>query len=108
MEKVRNRNAERDRGREGAWHETCLTMYDTGNVLEYGTPAFNEIITSQGVKTIPGTRSIILVDIDQVGTSCGFSVPKYDFVEFRPTLHDFFEKRVANEEAGKREDGIER
>jgi hypothetical protein len=79
-----------------------------GNVLEYGTPAFNEIITSQNVNIIPGTRSIILVDIHQVGTSCGFSMPMYDFVKFRPTLNDFFEKRVANERAGKREDGIER
>ena len=79
-----------------------------GNVLEYGTPAFNEIIRSQKVTIIPGTRSIILVDIHQVGTSCGFSMPMYDFVKFRPTLNDFFEKRVANERAGKREDGIER
>jgi len=77
-------------------------------VLEYGTPAFNEIIRSQKVTIIPGTRSIILVDIHQVGTSCGFSMPMYDFVKFRSTLNDFFEKRVANERAGKREDGIER
>ncbi|KIW17240.1 hypothetical protein PV08_04431 [Exophiala spinifera] len=85
-----------------------LRLYGKGRVLEYGTPAFDEIVASQGVKLIPGTRSIIVVDIDQVGTSCGFSVPKYDFVEYRPTLHEFFEKRVANEKAGKREDGIER
>jgi len=85
-----------------------LRIFGKGNVLEYGTPAFNEIITSQNVNIIPGTRSIILVDIHQVGTSCGFSMPIYDFVKFRPTLNDFFEKRVANERAGKREDGIER
>jgi len=35
-------------------------------------------------------------------------MPKYDFKEFRPTLNEFFEKRIANEEAGKKEDGIER
>lgn len=35
-------------------------------------------------------------------------MPLYDFVAFRPTLNDFFEKRMANEKAGKREDGIER
>jgi hypothetical protein len=60
------------------------------------------------VTIIPGTRSIVLVDIHQVGTSCGFSMPCYDFVSFRPTLNDFFEKRVKNEREGKREDGIER
>ncbi|KAK4936306.1 hypothetical protein LTR10_022783 [Elasticomyces elasticus] len=85
-----------------------LRLFGKGRVLEYGTPAFNEIISSQNVTIIPGTRSIIMVDIHQVGTSCGFSMPLYDFVAFRPTLNDFFEKRVANEKAGKREDGIER
>ncbi|KIV85196.1 hypothetical protein PV11_00923 [Exophiala sideris] len=85
-----------------------LRLFGKGRVLEYGTPAFNDIISSQNVTIIPGTRSIIMVDIHQVGTSCGFSMPLYDFVAFRPTLNDFFEKRVANEKAGKREDGIER
>jgi hypothetical protein len=79
-----------------------------GTPLEYGTRAFNEIVQSQNVTIIPGTRSIVLVDIHQVGTSCGFSMPCYDFVSFRPTLNDFFEKRVKNEREGKREDGIER
>lgn len=60
------------------------------------------------VNAIAGTRAIVLVHIHQVGSSCGFSVPKYDFKEFRPTLNEFFEKRVANEEAGRKEDGIER
>jgi len=85
-----------------------LRIFGKGKVLEYGTRAFNDIITQQKVRVIPGTRSIILVDIDQVGTSCGFSMPFFDFVSFRPTLNDFFEKRVRNDEAGKREDGLER
>ncbi|KAL2444315.1 hypothetical protein ABEF95_016599 [Exophiala dermatitidis] len=84
-----------------------LRIFGKGTVLEYGTPEFNEMISSQNITTIPGTRSIIMVDIHQVGTSCGFSVPYYDFVSFRTTLHDFFEKRVANEKAGKRTQGIE-
>ena len=79
-----------------------------GTPLEYGTTRFNDIVASEGINIIPGTRSIILVDIHQVGTSCGFSMPCYDFVSFRPTLNDFFEKRVKNEMEGKREDGIER
>ncbi|EXJ74444.1 uncharacterized protein A1O5_02740 [Cladophialophora psammophila CBS 110553] len=85
-----------------------LRIFGKGTPLEYGTPAFNDIVASQNITIIPGTRSIILVDIHQVGTSCGFSMPCYDFVSFRPTLNDFFEKRVASEKAGKREDGIER
>ncbi|EXJ56587.1 hypothetical protein A1O7_06931 [Cladophialophora yegresii CBS 114405] len=85
-----------------------LRIFGKGTPLEYGTPAFDEIVRSQGVTIIPGTRSIVLVDIHQVGTSCGFSMPCYDFVSFRPTLNDFFEKRLKSEREGKREDGIER
>lgn len=80
----------------------------TGTPLEYGTPRFNDIVASEGINIIPGTRSIVLVDIHQVGTSCGFSMPCYDFVSFRPTLNDFFEKRVKSEKEGKWEDGLER
>jgi hypothetical protein len=34
-------------------------------------------------------------------------MPKYDFRDFRPTLNEFFEKRVAAEEAGDKKNGIE-
>jgi hypothetical protein len=83
-------------------------LSSAGTPLEYGTPAFDAIVASEKINIIPGTRSIILVDIHQVGTSCGFSMPCYEFVSFRPTLNDFFEKRVKSEKEGKREDGIER
>lgn len=65
-------------------------------------------LTLNSIKLIPGVRAVVLVHIHQVGASCGFSVPKYEFQEFRPTLNDFFEKRQASEDAGKKEDGIER
>ena len=81
-------------------HNTCWHKPDfclAGTPLEYGTPRFNEIVASEGINIIPGTRSIVLVDIHQVGTSCSFSMPCYDFVSFRPTLNDFFEKRVNSE-----------
>lgn len=48
------------------------------------------------------------VDIHQVGSSCGFSMPFFDFVGYRDTLNNFFEKRVEAEERGDRKDGIER
>ena len=48
-----------------------------------------------------------MVDIHQVGTSCGFSVPTYEWTGYRTTLHDFFDKKVACEEEGNRKEGIE-
>jgi len=85
-----------------------VRLWGHGRVLEYGSPAFIDFVGKHNIKTIAGTRAVVVVDIHQVGSSCGFSMPLYDFKDFRPTLNDFFEKRVAAEEAGNRKDGIER
>jgi hypothetical protein len=57
---------------------------------------------------IPGSRSIIIVDIDQVATSCGFSVPFYDFKGFRSTLNDFFETKEQKYKSGKEEESMDK
>lgn len=71
-----------------------LRLWGRGTVLERGSPAFDVFVKEHGVQTIPATRCIVRVDIHQAGTSCGFSVPFYDFKEFRPTLNDLFEKKA--------------
>lgn len=85
-----------------------LRLWGHGRPLEYGSKEFIEFVAKHDVKTIPGTRAVVVVDIHQVGTSCGFSMPFYDFKEFRTTLNEFFVKRVAAEESGNKKDGIER
>lgn len=65
------------------------------------------MVKSENIKLINGTRSIIMVDIHQVGTSCGFSVPTYEWTGYRSTLHDIFDKKVACEDEGNRKEGIE-
>lgn len=64
-----------------------------GKVLERESPVFDDFIAKHKITTIPATRSIILVDIHQVGSSCGYSVPFYEFKDFRKTLNQVFEKR---------------
>lgn len=85
-----------------------MRLWGKGEVLEYGTRKFEGFVEENKVDAIAGTRAIVVVHIHQVGSSCGFSVPFYDFKAFRPTLNEFFEKRVASEMAGNRKDGIER
>lgn len=85
-----------------------MRLWGKGEVLEYGTKEFEEFVERNGIKVIPGTRAVILVHVHQVGSSCGFSMPFYDFKAFRPTLNEFFEKRVASDEKGNWKDGIER
>ena len=41
----------------------------------------------------PGTRAIISATIDRVSDSCGFAVPRYDFVDQRDTLVRWSEKK---------------
>lgn len=103
-----------------------------GTVIEYGTPAFDAFVAACTIKLKPGTRAVVRVDIHQVGSSCGFSMPRYEFKDFRcvlfltsgsprtaiitteylltrtsPTLDDFISKRVAADAAGRRADGLE-
>ena len=85
-----------------------MRLFGHGRVFENGTPAFNDFVKEHQVECIPGTRSIILVDIHQVGTSCGFSVPYYDFKDYRPILNDFFKKKAQREAAGHSSDSMPR
>lgn len=58
-----------------------VRFWGKGHVLEYGTDAYEDFIGQHKVK--PGSRSIVMVKIHQVGSSCGFSMPRYDFKDFR-------------------------
>ncbi|ORY60501.1 pyridoxamine phosphate oxidase family protein [Pseudomassariella vexata] len=85
-----------------------LRLFGHGRVLENATREFNDFIETHNVTTIPGSRSIVVVDIHQVGTSCGYSVPFYDFKEFRPTLNEFFEKKAKKFAEGNDKESITR
>jgi len=80
----------------------------TGRALENGTPEFSNFIAERNITTIQGTRSIILVDVHQVGSSCGFSVPTYEFKDFRPLLNDHFMKKELKFKSGKKEEALDR
>ena len=49
-------------------------------------------------KLVPGTRQIIIADIDRAMTSCGFGVPRFDYVEQRDQLVRHWEKKGAPDE----------
>jgi len=68
-----------------------VRLHGAGAVLEPGTPAFDELCG-----TFPhyaGTRSIITATISRISDSCGFSVPRLDFVEDRDALERWAEKK---------------
>lgn len=40
----------------------------------------------------PQTRQLIGIDVDKVQTSCGYAVPRYEFVSERDTLRRYYER----------------
>lgn len=85
-----------------------VRLWGKGRVLEKGCRDFADFVDKNSVKIIPGTRSIIIVDIHQVGSSCGFSVPYYDFKEHRNILNDHLEKKEKKYKAGNEKEKLER
>ncbi|KAH8910339.1 hypothetical protein BR93DRAFT_474567 [Coniochaeta sp. PMI_546] len=83
-----------------------VRVFGKGRPLENGTKEFQAFVAEHKIETIPGTRSIIVVDVHQVGSSCGFSVPYYDFKAHRQILNDHFRKREENFKAGSEKDSI--
>jgi predicted pyridoxine 5'-phosphate oxidase superfamily flavin-nucleotide-binding protein len=68
-----------------------LRLYGTARVVRAGDEEFAERLA--GFEELSGTRSLILVDLEMVRSSCGFSVPEMTLVGERSTLKDWSEKK---------------
>jgi hypothetical protein len=66
-----------------------LRLYGTGRTVLPGTAEWDELVP--GFELFPGARQIIVADIHQVQKSCGYAVPRYDFIEHRDTLNKWAE-----------------
>ncbi|GLB41255.1 putative pfam:Pyridox_oxidase [Lyophyllum shimeji] len=68
-----------------------LRLYGKGRVYEFGTPEYEALLPPE--KRQPGSRSIIMIDVFKVGTSCGYAVPFYEYKAERNRLHAFSHAR---------------
>lgn len=68
-----------------------VRLFGRGEVHPSGTAGFERMVDA--FPAIPGARAIIAVHLDRVQTSCGYAVPRMDFVEERPTLIEWAERR---------------
>jgi len=48
------------------------------------------------------------VDVHQCGTSCGYSVPYYEWKGWRTTLDDYFEKKEKKFKEGNEDENMDR
>jgi hypothetical protein len=68
-----------------------LRLYGRGRTILPGTPEWPELVGHFDIH--PGVRQIIDARITRVQTSCGFGVPRMDFVAHRPTMPDWATKQ---------------
>lgn len=68
-----------------------LRLYGRGSVI--AKSAHDWLEWRARFPALPGDRQIITLDIDSVQTSCGFAVPRYEFVTDRTMLSDWANKK---------------
>jgi predicted pyridoxine 5'-phosphate oxidase superfamily flavin-nucleotide-binding protein len=71
-----------------------LRVYGTAKTVHAGDLYWDELYAH--FPDIAGARQIFDVQIDTVQTSCGYAVPRYDFVDQRERLVKFAEDRGGN------------
>jgi hypothetical protein len=66
---------------------SILRLYGHGKTLCRGSREYSDLLASAFAnEERPGSRQIVVLDIDLVQTSCGYGVPLFDYVDERPTL----------------------
>ncbi len=64
-----------------------LRLFGRGSVVHQRDAEWEEL--RDHFPDIPGERQIIVLDIESIMTTCGFAVPKYEFVGHRSMLPDW-------------------
>jgi hypothetical protein len=68
-----------------------LRLYGRGTTILPSSPDWNSLYSL--FLPIPGTRQIIVADIEKIQTSCGFGVPLYEYRGQRQTLVNWASKK---------------
>ncbi|MBD2440171.1 pyridoxamine 5'-phosphate oxidase family protein [Nostoc sp. FACHB-110] len=68
-----------------------LRLYGKGSVILPNSPEWDS--TYSVFPQLPGTRQIVVADIEIVQTSCGFGVPLYEYQGQRQVLVDWASKK---------------
>jgi hypothetical protein len=84
-----------------------VRLWGKGSVLEFGTREFEAFVSEHKVPLKPGARSIVMVDVEQCATSCGFSVPEYEFKGHRDVLDVHFAKKEKKWREGNEKEGMD-
>lgn len=72
-----------------------LRLYGRGRAVEPGDAEWNDL--AAGFPALPGVRSVIVVEVERIADSCGYAVPRFEYVGDRPQLLDWAEKKSEGE-----------
>jgi len=72
-----------------------VRLHGTGEVIFRDNPDFAGLLSQ--FPELPAVRSIIRVSVQRVSTSCGYGVPRMQFVDERETLRNWAEKKSPEE-----------
>jgi len=61
-----------------------VRLHGTGRVVLPGDPGFDDLVGRFGEH--PGVRSVIVIDLQRISDSCGYAVPRLDYVQDRDVL----------------------
>lgn len=70
---------------------TILRLYGRGEAIPVDDPRAQQFLA--GFKPYPGARSVIVVDVERVSTSCGYAVPFMAFERERDRLVEWAENK---------------
>lgn len=72
-----------------------LRLFGTAHAHPDGSARFAEL--EHHFPELPGSRSIVELEVERIQTSCGYSVPFMDYREERPTLQQWAARRDRDE-----------
>lgn len=76
---------------------SILRLYGRGRVLPRRGTEYGSLLASAFAGEQPaGARQMIALDVESVQTSCGYSVPLYEFKDDRRTLKQWAERKGAS------------
>ncbi|KAG7095321.1 hypothetical protein E1B28_006086 [Marasmius oreades] len=70
-------------------------LFGKGKVFEFGTPEYNALLPPEERQV--GSRSIIMVDLHKVATSCGYAIPFFQFKSHRTKLTEWASNKQAQD-----------
>jgi Pyridoxamine 5'-phosphate oxidase len=72
-----------------------VRLHGQGEVVEAGEHAFDELARACGFEPAPNARAIVRVEVERIADSCGYGVPRMDYVGERPQQAAWVERKLA-------------